>query len=74
MTQEVLRKIRFISRILIGLAVIAAIPLTVEIMGDMRPEWITVWAWVLGIGFFGGNFCTILWGIATLKQQRKAKK
>lgn len=74
MTKEALQKLRLASRILIGLAVIAAIPLTVEIMGDMRPEWITCWAVMLGIGLFAGNGCTIWWGIETWRQQRKAKK
>ncbi len=52
-------KIRIANFILFAVAVVAAIPLTIAVFGDMDPDVITVSAVFVGIGLFGNCICAI---------------
>lgn len=68
------RKLRLWSRILIGVALIGVIPLTLEVFDQMRPEYITTYAIVTGIGLFGSNTCTLIWGLTGIRRKDESAR
>ena len=52
-------KIRIVNCILLSVAVIAMIPLTIAVFGDMDPDVITVSTVFVAIGLFGNCICAI---------------
>lgn len=67
-------KLRLLSVIFIILEVIALIPLTVEIFGDMNVDIITVSAAIALIGLLGSCVCTFIRGIKEWKKKKVLKK
>ena len=53
-------KVHLLSIIFLVVEVIAFIPLTIEVFGDMNPDIITISAIVLGVGMVGNCICTIV--------------
>ena len=58
-TEEEMSRIRIANFILLAVAVVAAIPLTIAVFGDMDPDVITVSAVFVGIGLVGNCICAI---------------
>lgn len=48
------------SIIFLIIALIALVPLTIEIFGDMNPDIIIISAKVFGAGIFGTSTCTLI--------------
>ena len=53
-------KVHLLSIIFLIVEVIAFIPLTIEVFGDMNPDVITISAIVLWVGMVGNCICTIV--------------
>ena len=67
-------KLRLASIIFIVIGIIAFIPLTVEIFGDMNTDIITVSACVLFVGLIGSCVCSFIRGIKEWKRKKAADK
>ncbi len=55
-----MNKIRVLQIIFLAVQVLAAVPLTAAVFGDMDPAIISVSAIVIGVGMTGNAICTIL--------------
>lgn len=64
-----MNKVHFLSVIFLIVAVIAFIPLTTEVFGDMNPDVLTISAIVCGVGMVGSGICTIVRVIRELKKK-----
>lgn len=62
-------KLRLASVILITAAVIALIPLTAEIFGNMNTDIITVFAGIVFIGLIGSCICSFIRAVNELKKK-----
>lgn len=62
-------KLHLVSIIFIVIAVIACIPLTVEIFGDMNTDIITVSALIMLVGLIGSCICSFIRGIREYKNK-----
>ena len=61
-------KVHLLSIIFLIVEVIAFIPLTIEVFGDMNPNVITISAIVFGVGMVGNCICTI---VRTIHESKK---
>ncbi len=52
-------KIHIAQIIFVVIEILAFIPLTIEVFGDMEPDIIIVSALVMGIGLFGSCICGV---------------
>ena len=64
-------KLRIVSIVLLVVALIAMIPLTLEVFGHMDPDTIMISAIIVGIGLLGSCVCTI---IRVLREYELKKK
>ena len=62
-----MNKVHLLSIIFLIVEVIAFIPLTIEVFGDMNPDVIAISAIVLGAGMVGNCICTIVRAIRKSK-------
>lgn len=67
-------KLRLASVIFIIVEVIALIPLTVEIFGDMNTDIITVSAWIFFVGLIGSCICSFIGAVNELKKKKQTKE
>lgn len=64
-----MKKIHLLNIVFLIAALIAIIPLTIEVFGDMNPAVIRISAIVIGIGLAGNLICAIVRAIAESKKQ-----
>ncbi len=64
-----MNKVYVLQIIFIIVEFFAAIPLTVEVFGDMNPDIISVSAAVMGAGLLGNMICTIIRAVQELKKK-----
>lgn len=64
-----MNRIYLLSVIFLVVEVIALIPLTIEVFGDMNPNVITISAIVIGAGMIGNCICTIVRAIQESKKK-----
>ena len=62
-------KVRLLNVIFLIVEVIAFIPLTIEVFGDMNPNVLTISAIVFGIGMVGNCICAIVRAILESKKK-----
>ena len=62
-----MRKIWLLNIIFIIVEIIAFIPLTIAVFGDMNPDIITISAVILGLGMVGNFICVIIRAIRESK-------
>ena len=53
-------KIHIAQIIFVVIEILAFIPLTIEVFGDMEPDIIIISALVMGIGLFGSCICGVI--------------
>ena len=63
-----MRKIHLVQIIFVVIEILAFIPLTIEVFGDMEPDIIIGSALVMGIGLFGSCICGV---IRAVRDKRK---
>lgn len=64
-----MNKVHFLSIIFLIVEVIAFIPLTIEVFGDMNPDVLTISVIVFGVGMVGNCICTIVRAICKSKMK-----
>lgn len=64
----VMKKINLLNRIFLIVALIAMIPLTIEVFGDRNPNVIRISAILVGIGLAGNLICAIIRAIVESKK------
>lgn len=64
-----MKKIRLLNIIFMIAALIATIPLTIEVFGDMNPDIIMISAIIIGIGLAGNLVCVVARAIMESKKQ-----
>ncbi|MBD5130335.1 MAG: hypothetical protein HDT43_10525 [Ruminococcaceae bacterium] len=64
-----MNKLRLAGIILGIVAIIAFIPLTIEIFGDMNTDIITVSALFVGVGLIGSCICSFIRGMLEYKKK-----
>lgn len=64
----VMKKIYLLNRIFLIVALIAMIPLTIEVFGDRNPNVIRISAILIGIGLAGNLICAIIRAIVESKK------
>lgn len=62
-------KVRLLNVIFLIVEVIAFIPLTIEVFGDMNPDVLTISAIVFGVGMVGNCICAIVRAIRESKKK-----
>ena len=72
MKEKTRRHLKICSWVLIFVAIVGAIPLTLEVFGEMRSEYVTAFAIVTAIGVFGANICTFIWGVTGLGRKHES--
>ena len=63
-----MKKINLLNRIFLIVALIAMIPLTIEVFGDRNPNVIRISAILIGIGLAGNLICAIIRAIVESKK------
>lgn len=63
-----MKKIYLLNRIFLIVALIAMIPLTIEVFGDRNPNVIRISAILIGIGLAGNLICAIIRAIVESKK------
>ncbi len=64
-----MKKIHLLNIIFLIAALIATVPLTIEVFGDMNPDVIRISAIIIGIGLAGNLICAIIRAVAESKKQ-----
>ncbi len=64
-----MNKAHVLQIIFVIVQVFAFIPLTVEVLGDMNPDIISVSAAVMGVGLLGNTICVIIRAIQESKKK-----
>lgn len=64
----VMKKINLLNNIFLIVALIATIPLTIEVFGDRNPNVIRISAILIGIGLAGNLICAIIRAIVESKK------
>ena len=64
----VIKKINLLNNIFLIVALIATIPLTIEVFGDRNPNVIRISAILIGIGLAGNLICAIIRAIVESKK------
>lgn len=62
-------KLRLLSIVFLVVAVIALIPLTLEVFGHMDPDTMIVSAIFVGIGLLGSCVCTLIRGVREMQKK-----
>ena len=62
-----MNRVHLLSIIFLIIAVIAFIPLTIEVFGDMKPDVMSASAIVVGVGIVGSSVCSIVRAICKSK-------
>ncbi len=63
-----MKKINLLNNIFLIVALIATIPLTIEVFGDRNPNVIRISAILIGIGLAGNLICAIIRAIVESKK------
>lgn len=63
-----MKKINLLNNIFLIVALIATIPLTIEVFGDRNPNVIRISAILVGIGLAGNLICAIIRAIVESKK------
>ena len=66
-----MRKVYLLQIISLAVTILACIPLTVQVFGDMDPDIMTASALFLGAGLLGNCICAV---IRAVRQDREQKK
>lgn len=64
-----MKKIYWLNITFLIIAVVAVIPLTIEVFGDMNPKIISTSAIIIGIGLAGNLICAVIRAIAESKKK-----
>ena len=62
-------KLRIVSIVFLVVALIAFIPLTLEVFGHMDPDTMMISAIIVGIGLLGSCVCTFARAMQEMKKQ-----
>ncbi len=62
-------KVHLLNVIFLIVEIIAFIPLTIEVFGDMNPDVLTISAIVFGVGMVGNCICAIVRAIRESKKK-----
>lgn len=63
-----MKKIYLLNIIFLIFALIATVPLTIEVFGDMNPNVIRISAIIIGIGLIGNLICAVIRAIVESKK------
>ena len=66
-------KLRIASIVFLVVALIAMIPLTLEVFGRMDPDTMMISAVIVGIGLLGSCVCTIIRSVREIEKKMKQK-
>lgn len=64
-----MNKVRLLNFIFLIIEIMAFIPLTIEVFGDMNPNVLTISAIIFGIGMIGNCICVIVKDIRELRKK-----
>ena len=64
-----MKKVHVLQIIFVIVEILAFIPLTVEVFGDMNPGIISVSAVVMGVGLLGSMICAIIRAVQDSKKK-----
>ena len=66
-----MRKVYGLQVIFCAVMILAAVPLTVQVFGDMDPDVITVSALFLGAGLLGNGVCAVVRAVREYQEKKK---
>ena len=62
-------KLSMLNIVFIVIEIIAFIPLTIEVFGDMDPDIITISAVIFGVGMIGACICSFIRAVSKIKKK-----
>ena len=66
-----MRKVSVLQVVFCAVMILAAIPLTIQVFGDMDPDVMTVSALFLGAGLLGNGVCAVVKAVRQYQEQEK---